>query len=164
MPTVAQCKTPAGGRAIQLAKDVSGIDLEEEYISLLDKAPSNIPKRKNGGKIYNVYVKPTVIDLLDVCAHYAISSLFEERPKEEKVYSYTVKSEVYEKYGVGKQKLIIGKALIRSEVTLEEETENFTVLYFGDYNLSVGVRKHTDDEYFQIIRNEIRESFIQNKI
>ena len=151
-------------RTIQLAKEVSGIDLEEKYISLLDKAKSNIPKKKNGGKIYNVFVKPSVIDLLNVGAHYAISSLFQDHSERERIYSYIVGSEIYEKYGVGKQKLIIGKALVESQITFEKESINFVVLSFGDYNLSVGVRKHTEDHYFSIIHEEIKDSFMHNNV
>ena len=115
--------------------------------------------------IFAVEIKvPSVIDLLNVGAHYAISSLFQDHSERERIYSYIVGSEIYEKYGVGKQKLIIEKALVESQITFEKESINFVVLSFGDYNLSVGVRKHTEDHYFSIIHEEIKDSFMHNNV
>lgn len=151
-------------RTIQLAKEVSGIGLEDKYVRILDKAKSNVPESKNGGKIYSVFVKPSVIDFLNVGAHFAISSVFQEYQDKERIYSYTIDNETYERYGVGKQKLIIGKAFVVSEITFEKKVINYVVLYFGDYNLSVGVRRHTDDIYFAIIHDEIKSSFMQNNV
>ena len=41
-------------RAMQLAKEVLGLQLENNYIKLLESAPSNIPEFENGAKIYNI--------------------------------------------------------------------------------------------------------------
>ena len=39
-------------RAMQLAKELFDVDLESQYIEILEQAPSNIPEFKNGAKIY----------------------------------------------------------------------------------------------------------------
>lgn len=44
-------------RAMQLAKKVSGDDLEGEFSNRLAAAKSNVPKMKDGKKIYNLLVK-----------------------------------------------------------------------------------------------------------
>jgi len=44
-------------RAIQLAREAGGDDLEEEFLNRLALAKSNIPKMKDGKTIYNSYVK-----------------------------------------------------------------------------------------------------------
>ncbi len=151
-------------RAIQLAKMISGEDYESEYLSLLSAASSNIPEFKNGKEIYLNYVKHSVVDLLDVGAHYAISSLFEDYQEDACIYSYTVKRELIDFNEVGKQKLVIGKVVIRSVITFEVQLMNFAVLHLGDTNLSAGVRKHTDDDYFEIIRKDIKDAFFENNI
>ena len=50
-------------RAIQLAKEVLGLELENGYTKILENAPSNIPQFENGAKTYNILVKPAVTDL-----------------------------------------------------------------------------------------------------
>jgi len=45
-------------RAMQLAKEISGLDLETKFVKILERAPSNIPEFKNGGRVYEMSVKP----------------------------------------------------------------------------------------------------------
>jgi alpha-amylase/alpha-mannosidase (GH57 family) len=151
-------------RALQLAKQVTQEDLESEYVSLLSKAESNIPEFKNGGDIYLNFVKNSVVDLLDVGAHYAISSLFEDYQENADIYCYTVQRDVIDFNEVGKQKLMIGKVIVKSKITFDVQKINFAVLHLGDTNLHAGVRKHTDDDYFEIVRKEIKDAFFQNNI
>ncbi|OQW98866.1 MAG: glycoside hydrolase [Elusimicrobia bacterium A5] len=151
-------------RAIHIAKETVGLDLEEEFTKLLEKAPSNIPNYKNGAKIYELFVKPAVVDLVRVGAHYAISSLFKEYPEEIKIYSYIAKSESYDLFEMGKQRLAVGKAKIHSDITKEDGIISFAVLHLGDHNLTGGVRKFIDDESFTVMRKEIEEIFKKGDI
>ncbi len=151
-------------RAIQLAKFVTNEDFERGFLSILEKAKSNLPDIKDGKEIYFNYVKHSVVDLLDVGAHYAISSLFSDYDEVANIYSYSIKREFIDANEVGKQKLIIGKAIIKSDITHEVQLINFAVLHLGDTNLSAGVRNHTDGDYFEIVRKEIKDAFFQNNI
>ncbi|HSB05431.1 MAG TPA: DUF3536 domain-containing protein [Thermodesulfobacteriota bacterium] len=146
-------------RAIQLAEEVPGVSFEKDYLEILQKARSNIPEFENGAKIYEMFVKPAALDLLRVGAHYAISSLFEEYPKSVRVYCYTAVSEVYEKVEAGRVRLAIGKTLMKSDVTWDEEPVSFAVLHLGDHNLNGGVRKFMGDEAFSAMKGAIRETF-----
>ena len=56
----------------------------------LSLAKSNIPEFRDGAHIYERFVKPTVVDLHKVGAHYAISSVFNSYPEEARIYCYTV--------------------------------------------------------------------------
>ena len=49
-------------RAIQLARDVSHVDLEEGFISRLAGAVSNVPELKDGAHIYRTMVKPSAVE------------------------------------------------------------------------------------------------------
>ena len=151
-------------RAMQLAEDISGKNLENSFIKTLEQAPSNIPEIKNGARAYELFVRPLITDLRRVCAHYAVSSLFEEYPQTTRVYSYMVKSEIYEKEEVGKQKLVIGRARIQSDVTLEEEVVNFAVLYFGDNNLNGGAQRFDGDDSFSVMHRELKNAFLKPDI
>jgi alpha-amylase/alpha-mannosidase (GH57 family) len=151
-------------RAMQLAREVSGIDLEPEYIKRLSQARSNIREFEHGEKIYELLVKPSALDLQRVAAHYAISSLFSEYPEKAKVFCYTVQKEAYNLERAGEEKLAVGKINVRSEVTMEEETFSFAVLHFGGHNLTGGAQRFGGDEQYSAMQKEIEESFARRDI
>ena len=97
-------------RAIQLAHDVAGAELEEKFLSRLSLAVSNVPELKDGANIYRTMVKPSVVDLLRVGAHYAMTSLFEQYAAKTNMYSYTVTSEQYDLKEAGRLRLAVGRA------------------------------------------------------
>lgn len=146
-------------RSIQLAKEVAGVDLEDSFIQTLERAPSNISKYQNGAKVYEKFVKPVVIDLLRVGAHYAVSSLFEEYPDKVKIYCYSANSEIFDRQEAGKQKIVVGRTQIRSDITWEEDTISFAVLHLGDHNFKGGVRGFIDENIFSKMHYEIRDAF-----
>jgi len=151
-------------RAIQLAKDVAGLELENEFIRLLEKAPSNLATHGNAGNAYIKYVKPAVLDMLRVGAHYAVSSLFAKYPEEIDIYSYKAKSEIYEHYEAGKYKLASGKTLLHSKVTWEEKMVSFCVLHLGEHQIFGGVREFGGDEAFSIMQEEVLDAFNKGHI
>ena len=152
------------GRAIQLAREISQKDFETQFVALLEKAPGNTPERKNGAEVFQKNVRPLMVDLMDVGAHYAISSLFEDYPDPAKVYAFTVHTLSTYQYETGKQRLLIGQARIRSDITLEEAEVDFTALHLGDYNLYCGVKPRGKDKDFDQFHDRIRQIFLQNNI
>jgi alpha-amylase/alpha-mannosidase (GH57 family) len=151
-------------RAIQLAQEVSSLSLEKTFVNLLERAPSNISSRRNGGYIYETLVKPSVLNLLRVGAHYAVSSLFEEYAQTTPLFSYTVTNQVYDRMEVGKQKFAVGKARIMSNITWEDQTICFAVLHLGDHNLTGGVCEFRDEKEFHQKQNELKEVFRKSDI
>ena len=151
-------------RAIQLAEQLSATALEKDYLQKLEKAPSNIPDFEHGAKIYERLVKPSMLDLLRVGAHYAISSLFEDYKKSTRIYCYTANSDLYDRMEMGKLRLAIGKTRIQSEITWEEQPISFAVLHLGDHNLNGGVRKFMGGEAFSTMHGEIKETFNKGNI
>ncbi|HEX2867173.1 MAG TPA: DUF3536 domain-containing protein [Ignavibacteriales bacterium] len=149
------------GRAIQLARELGGPDLEGEFIQRLEKAPSNIPEVQNGGHAYEMYVKPAFIDMLRVAGHFAIKALFEDKKEEEgiEMFSYRVSDEQYEKFEAGRQKMIIGRAQMHSNITLENFQVSFAVIHFGDQTVNGGVRQFQGDEPFNLMKEELKEAF-----
>lgn len=151
-------------RAIQLAKDVAGVDLEIEFIRLLDKAPSNLEVQGTAGTAYTKVVKPAVLDMLRVGAHYAVSSLFARYSEETDIYCYKAKSEIYNYYEAGKYKLAIGKTLLRSKITCEEKLISYSILHLGEHQIFGGVRDFGGDEAFALMQQEIFEAFNKGHI
>jgi len=49
-------------RAMQLAREATGIDLEGEFVGMIEAAPSNNPQFLNGGGVYRMLVRPAVVE------------------------------------------------------------------------------------------------------
>jgi hypothetical protein len=149
-------------RSIQLARELTGVDLEPEFIKKLEKATSNLQQYENGAKIYQASVKPTVIDLLRVGAHYAISSLFDGTKKN--IYAYQILDDEMERSQNGQLKIALGRATIKSEITLEEERVSFAVLHLGDHNVNGGIRQYQNEQAYQQMVQEIKAAFNQANV
>lgn len=144
-------------RCIQLIQRFNHPSPEEEYLKILEQAPSNIPRYQNGAKIYQLLIKPAMIDLIRVAAHYAISSLFDGDQKS--IFCYQINQGKINRLENGKLKMTIGQANIRSEITWEEDKISFAVLHLGDYNVSGGVGSYMDEKAYDIMQNEISTAF-----
>ncbi len=149
-------------RAIQLAKEIDGLDLETTFLHHLESAKSNVPDLQDGRKIYETLIRPEIIDLVNVGAHYAISSLFEKYSSKTNIYTYTIEPITYDEQQSGKQKLILGEASIFSEITWEETVINFAALHLGDHNVNAGVCRCNDDTSFKWTPQEIKTAFMDN--
>ncbi len=69
-------------RAIELARILTGEDLEPAFMKLLSEAPSNVPELHDGAKIYELRAKQGRTDRKQIAAYYGISSLLEDfRPE-----------------------------------------------------------------------------------
>ncbi len=147
------------GRALQLAREVFGEDMESPFLELLEQAESNVPEYGNGRRIYEKLVKPAVVDLAKLGAHYAMSSLFEEYGQKASIYCYTVDRDDYRGSEAGRAKLVVGRATMASEITRECARICFGVLHLGDHNMNCGVRRYQgEDSYGELVR-EVTEPF-----
>ncbi|MFH1460054.1 MAG: DUF3536 domain-containing protein [Candidatus Omnitrophota bacterium] len=151
-------------RAIQLAKQVTGTDLEPDYLKLLKKAKSNIEEYADAANLYQRFVKSTVLDLKRVGAHYAISSLFNEYEPKTNIYCYEVISEICERMEVGKQQLIIGNIKIKSNIVYEEDKFSYAVLSLGDHVLFGGVCDILKNEEFAQMHKEVKLAFNKSDV
>lgn len=147
------------GRAVQLAEELFGKGIEERFLKCLERAKSNIPEHKDGCEIFKKWVKPAVVDLAKVAAHYAISSLFQDYAEESSIFSFNVVLEDCQKAQAGKVKLAIGRAKLTSRTTRETETFCFGVLHLGDHNVNCGVMKHQGSPGYESVSQELTEAF-----
>jgi alpha-amylase/alpha-mannosidase (GH57 family) len=147
------------GRAIQLSEEIFNESLEGTFKTRLALAKSNVPEYENGAQIYEKFVKPAMIDLKKVGAHYAVSSLFEDYIDETTIYSYVVTKEDYQKIQAGSTKLAIGRISVFSKITEESEHISFCVLHFGGNALNGGVRSFLGHEAYQSMKDEIISTF-----
>lgn len=147
------------GRVIQLAKELFNNELEYHFLEILAQAKSNIAEYKDGARIYEKFVKPAMVNLLKVGAHYAICSLFEAYDEQSSIYCYIVQREDIQNRLAGETKLTVGRAHVNSEIT--HESINF--IYSG-FNLSnqivnAGVRIYQNEESYREIMHEVTSAF-----
>ncbi len=121
-------------RALELAGEVTGIQLEWGFIRRLEQAPSNVDLFGNGAVVYQQLVKPAQISLEQVAAHYAISSLFSPYAREQMVYCYHTRQLDYQVQHLGNLSLAIGQVQLTSEITWESRHLVFAVLHLGGWD------------------------------
>jgi alpha-amylase/alpha-mannosidase (GH57 family) len=128
-------------RSIQLAREVSGVDLEPQFIAHLGKAPGNNPHRADGARVYKELVKPSVADLKKGLAHYGISSLVEEYSPTQRIFSFEFDRNDYRREKNAARTLAVGAVNVRSAVTGEQLDGLFVVLHLGGYDFHCAVRE-----------------------
>ncbi|GHA79689.1 DUF3536 domain-containing protein [Pontibacter akesuensis] len=151
-------------RTLQLAQELSGQELESEFLLLLSKAKSNVPEEGDACYAYMRQVQPAIIDLLRVGAHYAVSSVFEDYRETFDLYSFTATSEAYDYLQAGRQRLAVGRARIKSKITWEEVTITFGVLHLGDHQLFGGVREFMSEQDYEELRTELQTAFDRGNV
>lgn len=144
-------------RAIYYANQVGNKDFHPEFIKRLEAAPSNV--YQNGAVSYRRYVMPARVDLTRVAMHYAAASLFAENPEELELFNYLAKSEVFDRYEAGFQKLALGSTTVHSKITFSEKTFSFAVLYLGQLNIIGNISLDMDQATFIQMKSEIVEAF-----
>ncbi|MFK8102748.1 MAG: DUF3536 domain-containing protein [Saprospiraceae bacterium] len=144
-------------RAIRYAQQVGGVDLNEAFISRLEKAPSNV--FENGAVSYQKNVMSSVVTLDRVGMHYAVSSIFEAKPEELPLFNYTASNEYLKRVEAGNQKLALGRTIVRSRVTQSDKRFSFAVLYLGQQNLIGNISIDMKTEVFEEMEAGILDAF-----
>ncbi len=151
-------------RAIQLAHDISGMELEKSFLTLLKRAPSNIKEYGDAAYAYNKFVKPVALDLIRVGAHYAVSSIFEDYGESVDIYSYRAEKMDYLRLRSGRQCLAAGVVRVKSKITGDQKSTAFAVLHLGDHNFIGGGGEYIDPEKFELMKKQIHEAFSRSDI
>ncbi|RRR75104.1 MAG: DUF3536 domain-containing protein [Candidatus Viridilinea halotolerans] len=152
------------GRALQLARELFGESYETAFLDQLARAQSNDAKLGNGRAIYERMVRPAMVDLRKVGAHYALSSLFQSYEERDRVYCFSIVREDFQVLTAGKARLALGCIQITSMITGDEARLIFGVLHLGDHNISGGVREFQNSEGYNTIVGELSELFLRADI
>ncbi len=152
-------------RAIELSGEFSKINYEKTFLSILQKAKSNIAEFGNGKDIYNNFVKPSAISIDKIAAQFAIeSSLKESDNKTDKLYCYTIKKSNYKKYKNINSIIHFGKLEICSDITTEKIDKSFVVLQTQDFNFYCAIKDFISIDDLNLERKEILKSFTTNDL
>ena len=121
-------------RAIELAGEVTGVELESQFIQQLEDAPSNVHQFRDGAGVYRQLVTPSQVSLEQVAAHYAMSSLFAPHQRDQRLYCYTMHQHDYQVQRMGPLTLAVGRLQIISEVIGDRTDLSFAVLHLGGWD------------------------------
>jgi len=146
-------------RALQLSQHITGENREEAFLQRLQECWSNLPGCGNGRHVYENFIKPAMLDLLGVGAHYVISSIFRGFHGQDSVFCYRVLLERCQVLESGKTKFAAGVALLTSDTTDTSLRVAFAGLHFGDHNLSAGVRSVGDEAWFEGFMDQAGHAF-----
>lgn len=141
-----QCMQYAG-RVVQLANKVFDAGIDGEFTDLLGRAKSNVVQHRDGERIYEKQVRPSIVGFRKVVARYAIGSLLREED-DGRMFYYRLEQTDRQAFEAGKARLLCGRARIRSEITLDNDEYMFAVLHFGDHNFLVKVKRASDEHAY----------------
>ncbi|MEO5509958.1 MAG: DUF3536 domain-containing protein, partial [Longimicrobiales bacterium] len=146
------------GRVIQLAEQLFGVNLEEEFCTRLEQAASNDPAIGNARVLYERDVKDSKVDLLRVAAHYAVDSVFDGgQSRDVHSYSVQVDERLHEK--TGDTQLIAARARIRSRITGEAADMTYAVLHLGGHSLAGGIRPFEGDDSYRALVERLAQLY-----
>ena len=126
-------------RAIQLARQASGTDLEAGFLEALASAPSNLPELGDGRRIYERLVKPSVVSLEGVGAHIALASLVEDRPAGGRALCYRYQIDDRRSAREGSTHLALGRVRLESLLTADALDALFCAIHFGAQDFRCGL-------------------------
>jgi hypothetical protein len=118
-----------------------------------------MPEHGNGRAIYEKFVRPAMLGLTAVGAHYAISSLFQDDGERKSIYAYSAVMEDYRSFQAGGTKLVIGRAKVTSEVTRISTSLCFGVLHLGDHSISCGTGEYQGAQKYEALVKELSDAF-----
>ncbi|HKV94745.1 MAG TPA: DUF3536 domain-containing protein [Candidatus Angelobacter sp.] len=148
-------------RVLQLAKETAGLELEPEFLKRLADAKSNLPELGDGATIYNRWIKPAMVDLCKVGAHFAISSVFDGDHTVPQ-FCYDIKPLDYRQAESGAAKLALGRAQITSRITRESRELTFAVVYLGEQILHAGVHDEEQNNGYADLVTTAMANFSRN--
>ncbi|MEH2286073.1 DUF3536 domain-containing protein [Nostoc sp.] len=162
-------------RALELAGEVAGVQLEKGFVKRLGLAPSNVDEFKHGGEIYRQLVLTAQLGFKQVAAHYAITSLFtNQKPAEthnsrsrkdaadkqsqryhKRVYCYTANELDYQLQRMGSLTLAVGNIKLVSDITWESEHLVFAVLHLGGWDFHCCIQQFTGRRDYSQIKEKL---------
>jgi hypothetical protein len=150
--------------ALQYMRDLGGGQLEPEFVRRLEAAPSNVPDFHDGGQVYRRLIRPAVVDLRRVVAHYAISSLFEPPAEDAHVYAWRVQrcDEATDTYNGTVLK--VGHVRAASATTGETKDLMYAVLHFGGHDFSCGIRGYEDQVSYDTMKADLLRRYGQRTL
>jgi alpha-amylase/alpha-mannosidase (GH57 family) len=169
-------------RALELAGEVAGVQLEKIFLRRLTTAPSNVEFFKHGGEVYRHLVVSSQISFKQVAAYYAINSLFgmqEVRGKRQeaeahnfscflhhpsKVYCYAAQELDYQMQRLGALTLAVGQLRLASEITWESTHMVFAVVHLGGWDFHCCIQPFSGRRAYSQLKEKLFDALKQASV
>ena len=151
-------------KAIALAAELSGTNLEPAFIAHLAHAPSNVEQFGDGAGVYRQLVLPSQVTLHQVVANYAMTSLFRAYPEESRIYSYQTHQSDYETHRMGNLNLAVGHLQLTADVTGETIQVIFAVLHMGGWDFHCVIQPFTGRPYYTALKQALFEQLQKTSV
>ncbi|MCW6053381.1 DUF3536 domain-containing protein [Lyngbya sp. CCAP 1446/10] len=142
-------------RALELAEEVAGVQLEKDFIAQLALVPSNVESFKTGAEVYRQLVTTAQVSLKEVAAHYAISSLFAKYPREQRVYCYQAEQQDFQIQRMGSMTLAVGQLQLTSEITRETELFVFAAFHLGGWDFHCCIQPFGSSRSYTMLKERL---------
>jgi len=146
-------------RAIHLAEELTGGEIEKQFVQHLSEAKSNLPEMGKGDQVYQRLVKPKSVTPEKVVNHFAITSLLDSWNGEKKIFSYRVEKIHYEKMGKEGNLLAIGQVRVTPEIIPEPKEFLFGLISSKKEVFRTWVSEKREGIDFNILKEKTQESF-----
>jgi hypothetical protein len=141
--------------AVQYLAALGGPRLEEPLMRRLAQAPTNVPAYRDGSVVWSRLVRPAVVDVRRVVAHYAIIGLLEPWPDEAAVHAYRVQRLDEDGEAYGGTAFRLGHLRVSSTITGEVRDAMYAVLHFGGHDFACGVRAWEDEDIYRTVKTDL---------
>ncbi len=143
-------------RALQLAKDL-GEDLEEAFLGILKKAPSNVEGLGDGRRVWEVKVVPSVVEPPRVVAQFAVRTLFRDKHPSGEIPGYEVHGLCARLESAQSARVALGRVRITCRRTTESENYLYAVIHFGGLDLACFQRPSASEEDWIRLEQGVRQ-------
>ena len=144
-------------RALRYGEMMTGENYQTEFLNKLKKIPSN--QYQDGSVNYLNKIIPSQLDLEKVAKHYALAVVFSDSPTDLQLYNYQAKTDQFEKYRAGVQRLVMGRTKILSEITFAESDFYFCTLYIGQQHFIGHVSRDITQKAFDNFSQDAVRNF-----
>jgi alpha-amylase/alpha-mannosidase (GH57 family) len=151
-------------QALQYLRDLGGGHREPEFEQWLSAAPSNVAEYGDGGEVYRCLVKPTVVDLRRVVAHYAITDLFVDHPDDAAVHAYRVARLDQARDAYGGTTLRIAHVRVQSQITGEAWEAMYALLHFGGHDMTCALRAWEGRAAYDRMKEDLLRRFAHHSL
>ena len=104
-------------KLIEILKEFTKNNIEDEFLKILDNAKSNIPEQGTGKDCYERYVKPSIYQPEMIIGNYAIETFILNEVSDRKIFHYNLHTVLYEQKHDGSSPVYKGIVKITNEKT-----------------------------------------------
>jgi alpha-amylase/alpha-mannosidase (GH57 family) len=145
-------------RALHLARHF-GRDFERKFLQVLKKAPSNIPRFRDGKGVWEQLVRPATVDIDRVLAHSAISLIYPPMDPATRSYPFDIEVLDQDVRSRGTSRLAVGRLRARSHRTWDEAEATFVVIHYGGLDFHTVLRLASSHKEYEAIRKRLVDAY-----